>query len=179
MNNTELNSYMMILLMSFQISILTKTTTLLFCLMLTACTSAHKSSNTTFKQPIESSKSLTFSAIKTAKAQLGTKYRYGGNKPNQGFDCSGLIHYSFSKAGLVLPRSSRAQFAALPPTTKPKQGDLVYFGSKGRVNHAGIYLGNNEMLHSPSTGGRVEIVRIDTPRWQKRYLGARIAEQKS
>ncbi len=179
MNNTQLRSYLMILLMSFQRSILAKTTLLLLCLMLTACTSSPKSSATAFKQPIESSQSATFSAIKTAKAQLGTKYRYGGNQPNQGFDCSGLIHYSFSKAGLNLPRSSRAQFAALPPTTKPKKGDLVYFGNKGRVNHAGIYLGDNKMLHSPSKGGHVEIVRIDTPRWQKRYLGARIAEQKS
>lgn len=118
-------------------------------------------------------------AITTAKNQLGTKYRYGGNSPSQGFDCSGLVHYSFAQAGVELPRTSREQFKALTPTPDPKPGDLIYFGMKGRVNHVGIYLGNDQMLHSPSSGKLVEITNIDTPRWQSRYLGARTPQPKS
>jgi cell wall-associated NlpC family hydrolase len=109
---------------------------------------------------------------------VGTPYRYGGNSPESGFDCSGLIDYVFlSSAGIKLPRST----AELIDIDAPKiakdrlyPGDLVYFNTQGgRVSHIGIYVGERRFVHSPSTGGTVRMDNIDTPYWQKHFVEAK------
>ena len=111
--------------------------------------------------------------IADGKKLIGTPYRYGGNTP-KGFDCSGLVQHVFAEQGFRLPRSSKAQFHALLPVREPKPGDLVFFHrGNGNINHVGIYLGDQKMLHSPSPGKKVEIARIDQEYWKKRYVGAR------
>lgn len=116
--------------------------------------------------------------IADGKKLIGTRYRYGGTSEKTGFDCSGLVQHVFAQQGYRLPRSSNEQFSKLLPVKEPRPGDLIFFRhGKGKVNHVGIYLGNQKMLHSPSPGKKVEITRIDQAYWQKRYAGARAVVQ--
>lgn len=115
--------------------------------------------------------------IDVAKAQLGKPYVWGDTGPNS-FDCSGLTLYSYKNgAGITLPRVSRDQAKAGSYVSKSslKPGDLVFFDHNGgsNINHVGIYLGNNQMIHSPSSGKTVSIVNINTNYWIKNYVTAR------
>lgn len=108
---------------------------------------------------------------------VGTPYRYGGNTPESGFDCSGLIAYVYrDAANISLPRTS-AQLAGLEgPRIDPARlaaGDLVFFGSRGAVSHAGIYVGEGRFVHAPSSGGTVRLDSLDGPYWRDHYSGAR------
>ncbi|HDZ57401.1 MAG TPA: peptidoglycan endopeptidase [Pseudomonas xinjiangensis] len=109
---------------------------------------------------------------------IGTPYRYGGNSPDTGFDCSGLIHYVYREAaGLKLPRTTAGLSAldAAPDARQPLQpGDLVLFAMSGRrVDHAGIYVGEGRFLHAPSSGGRVRVDSLHAGHWQRSYKGSR------
>jgi cell wall-associated NlpC family hydrolase len=108
---------------------------------------------------------------------VGTPYRYGGNTPAGGFDCSGLVNYVFrDMLDLRLPRTSR-ELAAWQgpriPTDRLAAADLVFFGSGGGVSHVGIYVGEGRFVHAPSTGGTVRLDRLDGPYWRDHYSGAR------
>lgn len=94
--------------------------------------------------------------LAVAKQQLGKPYRYGATGPSS-FDCSGFTGYVWRKAGVSLPRTSGAQYNALPhvPKSKARLGDLVY--SPG---HIGLYIGDGQMIHSPHSGRTVEIAPI-------------------
>lgn len=109
---------------------------------------------------------------------VGTPYRYGGNSPESGFDCSGLINYVFlGSAGLKLPRSTRELIDIDAPDIDRDRlypGDLVYFNpAGGRVSHIGIYVGERRFVHAPATGGTVRMDNLDTPYWRKHYVGAK------
>ena len=113
----------------------------------------------------------------TALTYLGIKYRFGGNTPSQGFDCSGLVRYAAEKSlGLKLPRRS-AEMARLGEAIKKaelERGDLVFFNTRGpRISHVGIYLGDGKFVHAPSTGSKVRVESMDIAYWKKRYNGAR------
>lgn len=113
-----------------------------------------------------------FAAIYHAREQIGRPYLFGGTDPKRGFDCSGLIQFAYKTAGVQLPRDTRSQYQHSKRTDTPEPGDLVFFVINGRtISHAGIYIGNSMMIHSPSSGGRVEITRFDTPYWKKRFHG--------
>ena len=103
-------------------------------------------------------------AINAALKQLGTPYRYAMSKPGVAFDCSGLTTYAWGKAGIGLPRNSRAQFNALPkiPKSMAMPGDLVFTGSP--IHHVGIYLGGGTMVHAPQYG---DVVKVSPIRWWK------------
>lgn len=108
---------------------------------------------------------------------IGTPYRWGGNTPEGGFDCSGLVHFVFSDAaGLSLPRTSQ-QMADFPaPKVDRRQlapGDLVFFGQKRAVSHVGIYVGEGRFVHAPNEGGTVRIDALDGHYWRDTYLFAR------
>ena len=108
---------------------------------------------------------------------LGVKYRFGGEAPSEGFDCSGLVGYVAEKSlGLKLPRTS-AEMARLGQSIKKnnlQQGDLVFFNTSGkRFSHVGIYLGDNKFVHAPRTGAVVRVEDMTISYWQKRYNGAR------
>lgn len=103
-------------------------------------------------------------AINAALRQLGTPYRYAMSSPGVAFDCSGLTAYAWGKAGVGLPRNSRAQFASLPkiPKALAMPGDLIFTGSP--IHHVGIYLGNGTMVHAPQYG---DVVKVSPIRWWK------------
>jgi cell wall-associated NlpC family hydrolase len=108
---------------------------------------------------------------------VGTPYRWGGNTPESGFDCSGLVTYVFrDMLDLRLPRTSRELAAIQGPKIEPGRlaaADLVFFGRKGEVNHVGIYVGDGRFVHAPRTGGTVRLDRLDGPYWRDHYTGAK------
>jgi len=108
---------------------------------------------------------------------VGTPYRYGGNTPEGGFDCSGLVNYVFrDMLDLRLPRTSRDLYAYQGPRIDPGRlttGDLVFFGSGGSVSHVGIYVGEGRFVHAPSTGGTVRLDHLDGAYWRSNYSGSK------
>ena len=112
-----------------------------------------------------------------ALTQLGIRYRWGGKSPETGFDCSGLVMYSAQQSlGLKLPPRAYdiALFGSEVPRTNLQVGDLVFFNTLGRRNsHVGVYLGDDQFVHSPAAGGVVRIENMNMAYWSKRYNGAR------
>ena len=108
---------------------------------------------------------------------VGTPYRYGGNTPEGGFDCSGLVNYVFrDMLDMALPRTSRDLAALQGPRIASGQlasGDLVFFGAGGSVSHVGIYVGEGRFVHAPNSGGTVRLDRLDGAWWRDHYTGAR------
>ena len=102
-------------------------------------------------------------AVTYALSQLGTPYRWGGETPGVGFDCSGLTQAAYAAAGILIPRTSTAQWVALPhvPLADLEPGDLVFFEpgefTPGLPGHVGIYLGDGEMVDAPHTGTTVQV----------------------
>lgn len=113
----------------------------------------------------------------TALTMLGVKYRYGGETPKTGFDCSGLVIYAAEKSlGLKLPRQSSqlAREGVSVKRSELRKGDLVFFNTRGHRNsHVGIYLGDRKFVHAPRKGAVVRIESMDIAYWKKRYNGAR------
>ena len=110
---------------------------------------------------------------------VGTPYRWGGNTPDSGFDCSGLIGYVYrDAAGIALPRSTREMIGIRAPDIDKsalQSGDLVFFATNGgsQVSHAGIYVGEGRFVHAPATGGTVRLDYLSNSYWQKTYLNAK------
>ncbi len=107
---------------------------------------------------------------------VGTPYRYGGNTPDGGFDCSGLIDYVYKeRASLLAPRT----VAALSNWGQPiaaenlRSGDLVIFSPAGSATHAGIYVGDGRFVHAPSTGGEVRLEALNSRYWTKQLASFR------
>ena len=109
-----------------------------------------------------------------AIALVGTPYRYGGNTPDSGFDCSGLVGYVFrDAAGVVLPRTSgeMGDLSARAVDMRDLQaGDLVFFAEGRRVSHVGIYVGEQRFVHAPNSGGTVQLDRLDAPYWSSHFV---------
>jgi len=116
-------------------------------------------------------------AIDQAMDLLGIRYRRGGTSPEAGFDCSGFVSHVFREGlGLVLPRSSREMSKSGQEISKDelKPGDLVFFNTMRKAfSHVGIYLGDNQFVHAPRSGGRVRIEDLRESYWVKRFNGAR------
>ena len=110
---------------------------------------------------------------------VGTPYRWGGNTPDSGFDCSGLIGYVYrDAAGIALPRSTRELIVMHAPDVGRnalQSGDLLFFATSGgsQVSHAAIYVGEGRFVHAPATGGTVRLDSLDNSYWQKTYLNAK------
>jgi len=111
--------------------------------------------------------------ISIAKSMLGVHYHYGGKTPKTGFDCSGLVYFSYRQVGITLPRTSNGQYKASKPVSKRsiRRGDLLFFRvNRRKISHVGIYLGNNRFVHAPSSGKKVSIGELDSPYWRKRFV---------
>ena len=109
-----------------------------------------------------------------AEKQKGKMYRYGGESPATGFDCSGLTQFAFGEgAGVSLPRTAAAQYAASTKISKQEasKGDLVFFNTSGkRISHVGIYLGNDKFVHAPRTGKAITTDKL-AGYWSKKLIG--------
>lgn len=115
--------------------------------------------------------------VNTAKSMEGVKYVFGGATPS-GFDCSGLVVYSYAKAGITLPHSSTqlATKGIAVSRSALKPGDLVFFDTNGGndgINHVGIYLGNNIFVSAASGAGRVMESSLTNSFWSAAYMSAR------
>jgi murein DD-endopeptidase len=118
---------------------------------------------------VESGPGAAHSAASHALKMVGKPYRYAGSSPS-GFDCSGLVQFSFRQAGVVVPRSTEEQRRASTRValSKLQRGDLLFFDQEGKKNsHLGIYLGDGKFVHAPSSGKQVRTDRLDSPYWKK------------
>lgn len=113
-------------------------------------------------------------AARTALEQVGRPYRFGGSDPS-GFDCSGLVHYSYKSAGRPLPRSTELLFKTTKVSrSKLRRGDLLFFDQEGKkASHVGIYVGGGEFVHAPSSGKKVRREKLSADYWRKHFRGAR------
>ena len=142
---------------------------LLSVLLLSACASE--------KTVVRVQHGKTTNITSYAKSLIGTPYKYGGNSPESGFDCSGFVGYVFKQSqGIKLPRTTNRIRNAGKPIQKKylRAGDLVFFNTmRRRFSHVGIYLGNNRFIHAPSKGGSVRVENMQEGYWRGIYNGAR------
>ena len=108
---------------------------------------------------------------------IGTPYRWGGSSTTTGFDCSGMIQFVYKNAlDVSLPRTVRDMAAASRkiPDNQLKAGDLVFFntGGSSQYSHVGLYIGNGEFIHAPSSGKTIKTEKLSSPYYAKHYLGA-------
>ena len=114
-------------------------------------------------------------AVAVAREMIGKPYRYAGDTP-AGFDCSGLVRYSYGRAGIGMPRATQAQLQGtkLISVRSMRPGDLLFFDQEGKkASHVGIYLGDGRFIHAPSTGGRVRTDSLGADYWKKHFVEAR------
>jgi cell wall-associated NlpC family hydrolase len=119
--------------------------------------------------PKNYSASVPDRAASSAAQMVGKPYKYGGASPT-GFDCSGLISFSYQQAGVSLPRSAAEQYRVSQRVKRVelRPGDLLFFDERGRKNsHVGIYLGERRFVHAPSSGKSVRNDSLDNPYWKK------------
>jgi cell wall-associated NlpC family hydrolase len=126
-------------------------------------------------EPQQADPDVGADAARHALEMVGTPYRYGGKTP-KGFDCSGLVVYSYSLAGKQLPVNLGGQRAASRPVPRKqiRPGDLLFFDltDEGR-SHVGLYVGGGRFVHAPSRGKLVSTAKLSNPYWRRHFAGAR------
>jgi hypothetical protein len=117
---------------------------------------------------------LGMEVAKTAHQYIGTPYKFGGRSP-KGFDCSGLVWYIYQQYGVDLPDSSSKQSGVGQKIAKNElvPGDLVFFQTKGRIHHVGVYVGGGKMIHAPGRGKKVVKVNFRDKYYQQHFALAR------
>lgn len=114
--------------------------------------------------------------VRKAKEMLGRPYKWGGDTPEEGFDCSGFVYYVYKNTiGIDIGRATYDQIKKGVSITKNQLqiGDVIFFGSKDIPHHVGIYLGNGEYIHSPKSGDVIKISKLSNRNdyvAAKRYL---------
>lgn len=144
-------------------------------LLLVGCSSAPPQRSSAAPTAAQLSSEQSSDIAIHALGLVGTPYRYGGNTPEGGFDCSGLIGYVYrSRAGVAPPRTvaQLSQFGAAVDADALRTGDLVVFGG-ARPSHAGIYVGQGRFVHAPSSGGEVRLDRLSGPYWAQQVVAFR------
>lgn len=130
---------------------------------------------------VESARSTASELIVQAMSLLGINYKYGGQSPDKGFDCSGFVSHVFKEAaGVILPHNAyqMSVVSRKIPAKQLQPGDLVFYNTLKRAfSHVGIYVGDNKFIHAPSKGKSVEIADMNDAYWSKRFQGARRVPQ--
>ncbi len=125
------------------------------------------------QSPVTNIHPARFRMIEVAKSTIGVPYKWGGNNPQRGFDCSGLMSYVHKNAlGLKIPRTAAQQrdnsrtinYSQLQP------GDMLFFKTGKKTNHVGVYIGDRKFIHAPSGGKRVKVASMDSSYWFKRFV---------
>jgi murein DD-endopeptidase len=114
-------------------------------------------------------------AAEQAAKMVGRPYRFGGSSPS-GFDCSGLVYFSYRQVGIRLPRSTEDQLRASAPValSELRRGDLLFFDQEGKKSsHVGIYLGGGRFVHAPSSGKYVRMDELRSAYWTRHLSDTR------
>jgi cell wall-associated NlpC family hydrolase len=111
-------------------------------------------------------------AARIALREIGVPYRWGGTSPSGGFDCSGLVYWTYGRLGIALPHSSYALAGKGQPvrSSRLRPGDLLFFWGFG---HVGLYVGHGRMVHAPHAGERVQVVRLAASGYGRALVAAR------
>jgi peptidoglycan DL-endopeptidase CwlO len=111
-------------------------------------------------------------AAAVALRAVGIPYRWGGESPSSGFDCSGLVRWAYGRLGVDVPHSSYALYnlGRQIPRSRLQPGDVLFFSGLG---HVGLYLGRGRMVHAPQSGRTVEVVALHRSYYGERLVGAR------
>jgi cell wall-associated NlpC family hydrolase len=129
----------------------------------------HYSSHPNYSPAIQTRQSI----VKLAHQTLGTRYKYGGSNPREGFDCSGLMTYLHKNgAGINIPRTA-AQQQQKSQTLRYKEiqaGDLLFFKTSSKSNHVGVYIGNRQFIHAPNRRSNVKITTMDNAYWHSKFV---------
>ncbi len=115
-------------------------------------------------------------AARLAESMVGTAYIFGGQDPDGGFDCSGLAWWAFQSVGVEIPRVSweQAKAGSRVDRSALRPGDLLFFRTTpGKSLHVGVYLGRGRFVHSPKSGEKVRVDRMDNVFWRKAFLESR------
>jgi cell wall-associated NlpC family hydrolase len=107
-----------------------------------------------------------------ARDLVGARYHYGGARPDEGFDCSGLVYYTYGQAGYRVPRTSQELFRAAHKISldSAAAGDLMFFQDEAKLAHVGIYLGDGRFVHAPAAGQNVTVASLDSPYYQQHLV---------
>jgi cell wall-associated NlpC family hydrolase len=151
-----------------------------FCACISGCASFAPSPAVPAAAPALAPRAERSEALLQALLALGVDYRFGGNSPVTGFDCSGLVAYVYREAlGIRLPHSTLAQSEAgvAVSLAELQPGDLVFYDTQKRpYSHVGIYMGDGRFVHAPKTGARVRVESLESAYWSSRFNGARRIE---
>ncbi len=115
-------------------------------------------------------------ATQNALSMVGKPYHFGGNSPQQGFDCSGLVQWSYGRVGVRLPHGTDRlrQVSKKIPSSSLRRGDLLFFTQAGKPSsHVAIYIGDDRFVHAPSSGKRVYVGDFNDRYWKKYFDEAR------
>jgi len=110
---------------------------------------------------------------KIANSTIGVPYKWGGNNPQQGFDCSGLMSYVHKNAlGMKIPRTAAQQRdnSRTISYTQLQPGDMLFFKTGKTSNHVGVYVGNRKFVHAASGSKHVKVASMDSSYWHKRFV---------
>jgi len=120
-----------------------------------------------------SSSSVGHQAASIAVNQVGLPYRYGGSTPT-GFDCSGLVHYSYQQAGKTVARTTGQLWNSTSAVDRReiRPGDVLFFRIEGKMSHVGIYVGDNRFVHAPSSGKSVSIESLSSEFYRGAFIRA-------
>jgi murein DD-endopeptidase len=135
----------------------------LLALLLAACAASNL-------KPLDNSERT--SIVTEALGQIGRPYRFGGSTPD-GFDCSGLVQYSYAQAGVTLPRTTRDQLKSGKEISlsDAEPGDLLFYKLNGAL-HVALYVGDGRAVHAPVHGKQVIVAPVDIPYWQRSFVTA-------
>ena len=151
-------------------------TVLAFVAIVTGCAGAPQQpvppERTVFEAPRPPEPTIGSAVAELARNLVGSQYHYGGAKPDEGFDCSGLVFYTYAKAGYRVPRTSQELFRAARKIalSDAGAGDLMFFQDETKLSHVGIYLGGGLFVHAPASGQHVAVASLDTAYYQQHLV---------
>lgn len=144
--------------------------------LLAACAAQEPRSPQERADPVSASAAATAQSVGERAAviavrQVGVPYRYGGDGTD-GFDCSGLVHYAYARAGKAVPRTTGDLWRRTRPVqgTELEVGDIVFFDIAGKVSHVGLYLGSGRFVHAPSTGREVTVADLQSGYYRNAFI---------
>lgn len=112
--------------------------------------------------------------VDTAMKYLGISYVYGGTSAS-GFDCSGLVYYTYKECGYSTNRTAASLYQDGTAVSRDdlQPGDVICFATNGYIHHTGIYIGDGQFIHASSGAGKVVITDLSTSYYSSHYYGAR------